>query len=168
VKTCERSGFAGVLQLECRAERFACTILSRRSEETQMLRKFSVLMLSLVLVAVSNGAAQAQRGGRWVLLGVRHIDGRMDSDKIDVGRDNGKFKAIQFRVDGGTVMFERIHVKYLNGESEDIGVRSEIQDGGKTRQIDLPGKRRVIESVSMWYAKRNWRTHPTVQVYGIR
>jgi hypothetical protein len=148
-----------------------------------MLGKFSVLMFAMVLVAGASTAAQAQHGGsqhggsqhggsqhggRWMLLGERHIDGRADNDKIDIGRDNGRFSAIQFRVDGGTVMFDRIRVKYLHGASEDISVRSEIQDGGETRRIDLPGEHRVIESVSMWYSKRNWRTRPTVRVYGIR
>lgn len=133
-----------------------------------MLRKFSALMLALVLVAGASAAVQAQRGGRWVLLGERHIDGRVDTDKIDVGRDNGRFRAIQLRVNGGTVMFDRIRVQYLHGASEDISVRSEILDGGKTRRIDLPGEHRVIESVTMWYGKRNWRSRPTVRVYGIR
>ena len=147
-----------------------------------MLRKFSVLMLSFMLVAAANTAAQGQHGnmqadrgrdgrgdygGTWSLLGERHIDGRADNDKIDVGRDNGRFRAIQFRVQGGTVMFDRIRVKYLNGESDDISVRSEIPDGGRTRVIDLPGNRRVIESVSMWYSKRNWHSRPLVRVYGI-
>ena len=149
-----------------------------------MLRKFSVLALSCALVAVASSVAQGQHGrdmqadhardgrgeygGHWTLLGERHIDGRADNDKIDIGRDNGRFRAIQFRVDGGTVMFDRIRIKYLNGQAEDISVRSEIRDGGKTRAIDLPGDRRVIESVSMWYSKRNWHTRPTVRVYGIR
>ena len=149
-----------------------------------MFRKFSIVTLAFVLVAAANGAAQAQYGrdmqadhgsdghgyygGRWSLLGERHIDGRVDNDKIDVGRDNGRFRAIQFRVEGGTVLFDRIRVTYLNGESEDIAVRSEIPAGGRTRIIDLPGNRRVIESVSMWYGKRNWHTRPTVRVYGIR
>ena len=66
------------------------------------------------------------------------------------------------------MLFDHIRVKYLNGQTEDISVRSEIQDGGKTRAIDLPGARRVIESVSMWYSKRNRHTRPTVRVYGIR
>jgi hypothetical protein len=133
-----------------------------------MFRKFPLLMLAMALVACATTAVQAQHGGKWVLLGERHIDGRVDNDKIDVGRDNGRFRAIQFRVSGGRVMFDRIRVKYLHGGSEDISVRSEIQDGGKTRPISLPGKHRVIESVSMWYSKRNWRTRPTVRVYGIR
>lgn len=148
-----------------------------------MLRKLSIVMLSLVLLAAANSAAQGQHGdmqadhvrdgrgnysGSWTLLGERHIDGRADFDKIDVGRDNGRFRAIQIRVAGGTVMFDRIRVKYLNGEADDISVRSEIPDGGRTRVIDLPGNRRVIESVSMWYGKRNWRSRPAVRVYGIR
>jgi hypothetical protein len=133
-----------------------------------MLRKLSVFMLALMLTTVVNGVAHAQRGGRFVLLGERHIDGRVDNDKIDIGRDNGRFRAIQFRVEGGRVMFDRIRVKYLNGESDDIEVHSEILDGGKSRLLDLPGERRVIESVSMWYSKRGWRTRPTVRVYGIR
>jgi hypothetical protein len=149
-----------------------------------MLKKLSLVLLSFVLVAAANSAVQAQYGrdkqgdhgraaradygGRWVLLGERHIDGRVDSDKIDVGRDNGTYRAIQFRVEGGTVMFDRIRVKYLNGETDDISVRSQIADGGRTRVIDLPGNRRVIESVSMWYSKRNWHSRPAVRVYGIR
>jgi hypothetical protein len=149
-----------------------------------MFSRLSIVMLSFALVAVANSGAQAQHGGdthahdgrygrgdyggRWTLLGERHIDGRVDNDKIDVGRANGRFRAIQFRVYGGTVMFDHIRVKYLNGETDDISVRSEIPAGGRTRVIDLPGNRRVIESVSMWYGKGSWRTRPTVRVYGIR
>ncbi|MEP7066824.1 MAG: hypothetical protein ABI889_12375 [Gemmatimonadota bacterium] len=133
-----------------------------------MLRRIAVLMLALMLSTVASTVAHAQRGGRFVLLGERHIDGNLDNDKIDIGRDNGRFRAIQFRVYGGRVMFDRIVVRYLNGESNDIRVHSEVLDGGKSRLLDLPGENRVIESVSMWYAKRNWRTRPTVRVYGIR
>jgi hypothetical protein len=141
-------------------------------------------VLSFTLVALASIAVQAQYGrdmqadhgrhgrdgygGQWTLLGQRHIDGRADNDKIDIGRDNGRFRAIQFRVEGGTVMFDRIRVQYLNGETDEISVRSRIDDGGKTRIIDLPGNRRVIESISMWYAKRNWHSRPTVRVSGIR
>lgn len=133
-----------------------------------MLRRISVALFAILLVVAATSSASAQRGGRWALLGERHIDGRVDNDKIDVGKDRGTFRAIQFRVQGGTVNFDRISVRYLNGEHEDIDVRSEIPPGGKTRRIDLPGNRRVIESISMWYSKGNWRTRPTIRVYGIR
>lgn len=133
-----------------------------------MLRKISVVMFAMLLVVTATSRASAQLPGRWSLLGERHIDGKVDNDKIDIGKDNGTFRAIQFRVQGGTVNFDRIMVKYLNGEHEEINVRSEIPPGGRTRVIDLPGSRRVIESISMWYSKGNWRTRPTIRVYGIR
>lgn len=132
-----------------------------------MLKKLSAMMFAMLLVVGFSTSAQAQRSG-WVLLGERHIDGHMDSDKIDVGKDNGTFRAIQFRVRGGTVNFDRIAVKYLNGQTEEISVRSEIPSGGRSRLIDLPGNRRVIESIAMWYSKGEWRTRPSVKVYGIR
>mgnify|MGYP001794127487 CR=1 FL=1 len=108
-----------------------------------MLRKFSALMFAMLLVIGFSASAQAQRS-RLVFLGERHIDGHMDSDKIDVGRDNGTFRAIQFRVNGGAVNFDRIVVKYLNGETEQMSVRSEIPSGGRTRRIDPRGSRRVL------------------------
>jgi hypothetical protein len=133
-----------------------------------MLRKISAVMFAVMLVATATTSASAQGGGHWSLIGERHIDGKVDNDKIDVGKDNGTYRAIQFRVQNGTVNFDRISVKYLNGEHEDIDVRSEIPAGGRTRAIDLPGNRRVIESISMWYSKANWRTRPTIRVYGMR
>lgn len=134
-----------------------------------MLRKISAVTFAVLLLVTAASSAAAQHGGgKWSLLGERHIDGRADNDKIDIGKDNGSYRAIQFRVQGGTVNFDRISVKYLNGEHEEIDVRSEIPPGGRTRAIDLPGNRRVIESISMWYSKGNWRTRPTVRVYGMR
>jgi hypothetical protein len=132
-----------------------------------MLKRFSLVMFAMLLVAGLSTTAQAQRGN-WTLLGERHIDGKVDNDKIDVGKDRGTFRSVQFRVEGGTVNFDRITVKYLNGATEEIPVRAEIPAGGRTRNIDLPGDRRVIESISMWYSKGNWRTRPTVRVYGMR
>jgi hypothetical protein len=132
-----------------------------------MFRKLSALMFAMLLVVGLSTTARAQHPG-WVLLGERHIDGHMDNDKVDVGKDAGTFRAIQFRVSGGDVHFEKIQVKYLNGTREDIDVRADIPAGGRTRIIDLPGDRRVIESVSMWYSKGEWHTRPSVKVYGIR
>jgi hypothetical protein len=133
-----------------------------------MLKRFSVVMLVMLLVGGLGTTAQAQRRGNWILLGERHIDGRIDNDKIDIGKDRGTFRAIQFRVEGGTVNFDRITVRYLNGASEEIPVRAEIRSGSKSRPVDLPGERRVIESIAMWYGKGNWHTRPTVRVYGMR
>jgi hypothetical protein len=33
--------------------------------------------------------------------------------------------------------------------------------------IDLPGERRIIRSLNLWYGKDNWRRRPKVSLYGL-
>jgi hypothetical protein len=133
----------------------------------QMLRKHSLRLLALFLVAASVTSANAQRG-RMVYLGNAHVDGSTDHDSIKVGHSDGTFRAIQLRIRGGAVNFERVIVRYGNGTSEEIAIRSRIPDGGHTRIIDLPGDRRIIQSVDLWYSKDRWTRRPQVSLYALR
>jgi hypothetical protein len=103
-----------------------------------------------------------------VYLGNADVDGAVDRDSIQVGRGDGTYRAIQLRVSGGAVNFDRVIVRYGNGTMEEIQVRNRIPDGGRTRIIDLPGDRRIIRSVDLWYSKDRWTRRPTVSLYGIR
>ena len=132
-----------------------------------MLRKHTLSAIGLVFVLALGTTLHAQRG-RWAYLGNSHVDGRVDHDSIKVGRSDGAFRAIQLRVNGGAINFERVVVRYGNGTQEEIPIRARIPDGGHTRRIDLPGDRRIIESVDLWYSKANWSRRPTVSLYGIR
>jgi hypothetical protein len=132
-----------------------------------MLRQRSQLLLALLLVAASFTAAHAQRA-RMVYLGNAHVDGANDHDSIKVGRTDGTFRAIQLRVNGGAVNFDRVIIRYGNGTMEEIQVRNRIPDGGRTRIIDLPGDQRIIQSVDIWYSKDRWTRRPAVGLYGIR
>lgn len=106
--------------------------------------------------------------GRWAHLGNAHVDGAQDHDNIRVGMRDGRFRAIQLRVSGGTINFERVIVHFGNGSQEDLVIRQRIRSGGRTRPIDLPGERRVIESVELWYGKDSWHRRPRVDLFGIR
>lgn len=132
-----------------------------------MLRKQKIWMLGLCLVVASCTSLYAQRA-HTVLLGEARVDGARDRDTISVGRQAGGFRAIQLRVHGGAVNFDRIIVRYGNGTQEELQVRSTIRDGGHTRIIDLPGERRMIQSVDFWYGKAQWRTRPRVSLFGVR
>jgi hypothetical protein len=105
-------------------------------------------------------------GGHWVYLGNRHVDGKADRDNIEI-KPGDKFRAIQFRVDGGLVQFTRVIVHFRNGSREELDVRANIPSGGRSGVIDLPGQRRSIQSVEMWYNKANWRTRPTINLFGM-
>src|SRR5258708_3763847 len=138
----------------------------------KMIRKQKPWMLGVVLVALctslyAQGGPRAQRA-QMFHLGDARVDGARDQDSIRVGPSAGAFRAIQLRVSGGAVNFDRVLVRYGNGTQEQLQIRSRIPDGGQTRIIDLPGERRRIQSVDLWYSKDTWRQRPRVSLYGVR
>ena len=133
-----------------------------------MLKNPKVRMLGLfLLVSCASLSAQSVQGGRMVHLGDAHVDGAVDHDTIRVGRTQGTYRAIQLRVSGGAIHFDRVIVRYGNGTQEELAIRDLIPGGGRTRIIDLPGERRIIRSLDLWYAKANWRKRPKVSLYGV-
>jgi hypothetical protein len=78
------------------------------------------------------------------------VDGSRDHDSIKVGRSAGTYRAIQLRISGGAINLERVTVRYGNGPQEEIPIRARIPNGGQTRVIDLPGERRIIQSLDLW------------------
>jgi hypothetical protein len=115
-------------------------------------------------------AATAQPRRERVYLGEAHVDGAADHDRIVVTGARGEFRAIQFRVENAAIDFNRVVVHFGNGTSEPIALRHRIAAGQETRMVDLPGDRRVIQSIEFWYSRGNWRNRrtPKVSVFGLR
>jgi len=122
-----------------------------------------------LLIGFSLAASAQPRHGA-VILGEAHVDGGVDHDRIVVTGARGEYRAIRLRVEASAVKFDRVIVHYGNGSSEPIPIRRVIRAGEETRVIDLPGQRRVIESVEFWYERGNWRNErrPRVVLFGIR
>ena len=121
-----------------------------------------------VLLVFGLGVSLHAQERRADFLGEAHVDGAQDHDVIHVGRHDGRFRAIQLRVSGGAIYFERVLVHFGNGTTEELVIRDRIPSEGRTRAIDLPGERRIIESVELWYSKGQWEHRPKVTLYGIR
>ena len=134
-----------------------------------MTRSFLIRSLTGVLLATAlAGAAHAQRG-RWEYLGEANVDGDRDRDRIRVGRGDGRFGAIQLRVERAAIEFNRVVVRYGSGQEQRLDIRDRIRAGGRSRVIDLPGDRRVIESVEFWYERaRSGSARPKVRLFGRR
>ena len=108
----------------------------------------------------------AQHGGGWLYLGEAHVDGRADHDNISVG-NQGRFRSLALRVENGPIEFDHVIVHYQNGHSEELSVRQVIPAGGQTRNIDLKGDRRGINSVELYYARAHrYEGRPAVKLYG--
>jgi len=131
-----------------------------------MKKHLAMFAAALLLVLGLGTAAYAQHG--FIFLGEAHVDGGNDHDNIKVTGSEGEFRAIQLRVDGGAVEFDRVVVHFGNGSEEVLPIRMRIPSHGATRVIDLPGDRRIIHSVELWYSKDNWHKRPTVSLFGLR
>jgi hypothetical protein len=125
-------------------------------------------VLALLIGFTLAASAQPRRGT--VILGEARVDGGVDHDRIAVTAARGEFRAIRLRVENGPVRFDRVIVHYGNGHSEPIQVRRKVPAGGETHAIDLPGGRRVIESVEFWYERGGWRNErrPRVVLLGVQ
>jgi hypothetical protein len=127
-------------------------------------RLFPVMTTDLLVLSLA--PSSFARG--WTYLGEAHVDGAADHDKIKVGRSEGRFRALQLRVDYAAIEFRHVVVHYSNGTSEEVQVRQKIRAGGSTRDIDLAGRDRAIESVELWYERANYRgpRRPRVRLFG--
>lgn len=132
------------------------------------MNRNKMLWLLSMVIALGLCMPYLAQAERWVYLGNSHVNGERDHDNIKVGRSDGRFRAIQLRVSGGAIEFQRVVVHYGNGSQEDVAIRDTIPAGGRTRAIDLPGERRTIESVELWYSKGRWSHDPKVTLYGMK
>jgi hypothetical protein len=128
--------------------------------------KAIALMALLFALVTLDQRLLAQRG--WDYLGEANVDGQVDHDNIKVTAAEGTFRAIRMRVENAPIRFDRVVVHYGNGDSEPIMIRSKIGAGGQTRVIDLPGDRRVIQSVEFWYERASGSpAKPKVRLFGL-
>jgi hypothetical protein len=111
------------------------------------------------------GLDRIRRPAPWNYLGQALVSGSRDHDRISIGRNEGRFQSLQFRVAGGPVEFHRVVVNYSNGTSEEVEVRDRISAGGETRPIDLRGGDRAIRSVEFFYSNAHWQGS-RVSLYG--
>jgi hypothetical protein len=130
-----------------------------------MLTRKAVTGAATILLLLSFGPASYAKG--WVYLGEAHVDGKTDHDRIKVGKSEGRFRALQIKVDRAPIEFRHVVVHYANGGDEEVQVRQRIRAGGSTRDIDLSGRDRAIESVEIWYERANYGSRePRVRLYG--
>ena len=76
------------------------------------------------------------------------------------------FRRIKLKVTGAPLNLQRLVITYENGAPEEIAVRSNIPEGGESRQIDLAGAgKRRIRRIDFWYDTKGFlkgKAHVTV------
>ena len=129
------------------------------------MKRGVALFLMILTVALCAEAARE----RWVILGRKTVSFGAEKDVIRVTAWRGEFKKIQLYVRETGVHIADLNVVFANGRTVDVPVRSFIPEGGRSRVIDLPGKSRVIQRITLVYATRiGARDKALVEIWGLR
>jgi len=131
------------------------------------MRPFSSPLVAALLV-LALATSLFGRGQFWDFLGCTQVDAGHDHGRIQIVRRDRLFRTIQLRVSGEAMFLDRVVMHFGNGTSQELIVSERISPGGKDYVIDLPGERRTLESVELWYYKEPWGHNPRVNLYGIR
>jgi hypothetical protein len=106
-------------------------------------------------------------GERWVLLGQRQADFKMDRDRIVLGRSDGTFRELRFTVQGAPVEMYDMVVTFGNGQQFKPNVKWIFDERTSSRTMDLPGERRAIKQVDFVFRSPSRREgKATVSLYG--
>lgn len=125
-----------------------------------MKRIVCLVIALLMLWSVTAFAAQ------WRLLGVKKVQLTGELDEIRVGAGKGTFNRIKLTVKDAPVEFYDVKVRFGNGKTFDVPMRSVIEAGGETRRIDFPGQARVIDKVILVYKAKGGGKRATISVWG--
>lgn len=133
---------------------------------------------ALIAFVAGDGWAAEDRGGRdrdgprleerkgWTGLGSTVADFRTDRDRIKVGERRGPFKEILIVVEDSSLEMEDIVVTFGDGSTFSPKTKVRFKEGERTRNIDLPGKKREIRHVDFIVRSLNKKTgKATVKLY---
>jgi hypothetical protein len=87
----------------------------------------------------------------WTMLGERTVNGRLDRDRIVVGRREGKFSRLTLVVLDSDLELLGFEVRFARGAPFRPDVRHTFRENERTRVIDLPGDDRTIRSLEFTY-----------------
>jgi ribosomal protein L33 len=104
----------------------------------------------------------------WVPLGERTVNGRVDHDRIEVGRYEGKFAKLTMVVENSDL--ELIDFKIVFGDRTEYHpvLKQVFRDGQRTRALDLPPSEAVIRYIDFKYRNLPGSGEARIQVWGWR
>jgi hypothetical protein len=111
--------------------------------------------------------ARRHSTGNMVRLGSKEVDGRRDSDTIEVDA-RGRFRAIMLRVTDSPARIHSVVVHFENGRPFRAPVARNIAKGSFSQRIDLPGYARDIDRVTFRYSDLRRGDDADVVLFGIR
>jgi hypothetical protein len=141
-----------------------------------MKGRYSGFLILITLFAVGCMADDRRDGRRpspvfaaksgWTQLGSAVADFKTERDRITAGGSQGAFREIMFVVDGSALEMRDIVVTFGDGSRFSPDTRARFEEASRSRNIDLPGDKRVIRQVEFAYRSLDKRTgRATITLY---
>jgi hypothetical protein len=122
----------------------------------------SLLAFSLTLLGTTTSASD----DRWELIAERSVRLISERDIIPVG-GRKQYARLKLKVKQTGIQVLGMTIRLASGRTINPPLSSYIPKNGESRVIDLPGKDRVITSVTLIYKSRpGSRDRAIVQLYG--
>jgi hypothetical protein len=121
---------------------------------------WGALFALLVVPALSAFAAE------WVKLTSYTVDYKKDKEVVEVGKSEGKFTHVRFEVKNGNLIMEKVKITFHDGETFEPDTKLEFKAGQESRDIDLPGKARIIQKVEFVCHSEKKHEPATLVLYG--
>jgi hypothetical protein len=116
------------------------------------------------IIATAPADAQRYNWNQWRTIGFKTVSGRVDNDRINVD-GNTRFTQVRLCVFNAPLAMRDFDIRFENGRKQDVSVRQRIAAGHCTRNIDLVGNRRDIDTIRLRYSPiRSGWTRPLVRV----
>jgi hypothetical protein len=113
--------------------------------------------------------SQRAAGEDWVRLGQREVAFRTERDTIMVTGVEGRFTKVVVEVNGNGIEVRDLELHFGDGSKQDVQVRQQIPQGGRTRVIDIEGAARVINRVVIVYKTEDRADgRATIVLHGLR
>ncbi|MEO8700145.1 MAG: hypothetical protein ABI867_08880, partial [Kofleriaceae bacterium] len=119
---------------------------------------------------VGAGVAHADRWDNrgWVKLGEQQVNGRIDRDRINVGRYEGRFSKLTIVVEDSDLELLDFDVTFGDNTRWNPRVNHYFRENTRTRVIDLPGDTRTIKYIDLKYRNIRGGGRASVQVWGFK
>ena len=104
----------------------------------------------------------------WTKLGERQVNGRLDRDRIEVGRYEGKFTKLMMAVEDSDLELLDFRIEFADRTEYRPRLSHTFREGQRTRAIDLPPSEQAIRFIDLRYKNTPGGGPASVEVWGQR
>lgn len=105
---------------------------------------------------------------KWEKLSETIANGKNDVDTVILGKSEGTFRRLRLTVTNSNLVMKDMVVHFADNTTFSPTTRLEFKEGATSREIDLPGGRRVIKTVDFKYSDGKGTGNAHIEMFGLR